>query len=190
LHLPTASSLDVAELHHLQLLVQQQQCTILKLQNQLNFVLSFLGIDDDDLHVYNELCNNKPDPSSSSNLSNNHHNTHVVDTDGSSAPNAQPSWSTVVRRKRPATQSNSFQRSVVAAMYVDQTMKKRRETSLVVSGLELAADKSDSALFTSLCHEELDTDPVIVKTMRLGKDSPAEGKVRPLLVILREADQV
>jgi hypothetical protein len=194
--LPTAV-LDIAEFHHLQLLVQQQQCTIQKLQNQLNFILSFLGIDDDDSQVYSDQCNNEPDPSSSSsssssssNSSNYHHNTPVDDTDSSNVPNAQPSWSTVVRRKRPASQSNSFQRSVVAAVYVDQTMKKRRETSLIVSGLKPAVDITDSALFTSLCHDELDTDPDIVKTMRLGKNSPVEGKARLLLVILREADQV
>jgi hypothetical protein len=45
--------------------------------------------------------------------------------------------------------------------------------SLSVSGLEPVSDKSDSSLFISLCHDEFDTDPVVVKTMRLDSISPA-----------------
>jgi hypothetical protein len=72
-------------------------------------------------------------------------------------------------------------------MCVDQTMKKRCRTSPIVSGLEPVAVKSDSSLVISLCHDELDTDPVVVKTVRLGSVSPAVHKVQLLLVILREA---
>ena len=184
----TASS-DVMDLHQLQLLVQQQQCTILKLQNQLNAVLSFLGIDENDLLVHNEQCNNHSEPSSS-HLSSESHDVTASDTTSSNASNALPSWSEVARRKRPINSTNNFQQSVVAAMYVDQTMKKSRETSLIVSGLEPVVGKSDSSLFTDLCHDELDTDPVIIKTKRMGSINPAAHKVQPLLVILREADQV
>lgn len=184
----TVSS-DVMDLHQLQLLVQQQQCTILKLQNQLNAVLSFLGIDENDLLVHNEQCNNHSEPSSS-HLSSESHDVTASDTTSSNASNALPSWSEVARRKRPINSTNNFQQSVVAAMYVDQTMKKSRETSLIVSGLEPVVGKSDSSLFTDLCHDELDTDPVIIKTKRLGSINPAVHKVQPLLVILREADQV
>jgi hypothetical protein len=63
-------------------------------------------------------------------------------------------------------------------MYVDQTMKKRRKASLIVSGLEPVTRKSDSSLFVSLCHDELGNDPV--KTVRLGSVSPAVHKVQPL----------
>ena len=69
-------------------------------------------------------------------------------------------------------------------------MKKSRETSLIVSGLEPVVGKSDSSLFIDLCHDELNTDTVIIKTKRLGSINPAVHKVQPLLVILREADQV
>jgi hypothetical protein len=45
--------------------------------------------------------------------------------------------------------------------------------SLSVSGLQPVAVKSHSSLFTSLCHDEFDTDPVVVKTMKLDSISPA-----------------
>jgi hypothetical protein len=53
MYLSTKSS-GVMDLHQLQLLVQQQQCAILKIQNQLNAILSFIGIDKNDLLVHNE----------------------------------------------------------------------------------------------------------------------------------------
>jgi hypothetical protein len=66
---------------------------------------------------------------------------------------------------------------------------KHRKRGLIVSGLEPMAGKSDTTLFISLCHDELDIDPVVVKTTKLGSISPAVHKVQPLLVFLREADK-
>jgi hypothetical protein len=88
------------DLHQLQLLVRQQQRTILKLQNQLNAVLSFIGTDEDDLLVDNEQCNSHSDQSLS-HSSSAFHDKPAIDTDSSNASNALPSWSEVARRKRP-----------------------------------------------------------------------------------------
>jgi predicted YcjX-like family ATPase len=51
--------------------------------------------------------------------------------------------------QRPA----GYCESVVAAMYADQTEKKRRETSLIISGLE-PSPTSDQDLFSDLCQSK------------------------------------
>jgi hypothetical protein len=84
----------------------------------------------------------------------------------------------------------NFHQSVVAAVYMHQSTKKRRETSLIVTGLEPNGDKPNSELFSTLCRDELDLQPDIVRTMRLGKHNLPAGKPKPLLVILHDVEQV
>jgi hypothetical protein len=73
---------------------------------------------------------------------------------------------------------------------MDQSTKKRRETSLIVTGLEPNGDKSNSELFSSLCRDELDLRPDVIRTMRLGKHNPPAGKPKPLQVILHDVEQL
>jgi hypothetical protein len=113
-----------------------------------------------------------------------------VGTENPNPPNALPSWSQVVRRKHPRNQMKNFQKSVVAAVCMDQSTKKRRETSLIVTGLEPNGDKPDSELFARLCHDKLDQQLDVIRTMRLGKHNPPAGKPKPLLIILRDVEQV
>jgi hypothetical protein len=46
---------------------------------------------------------------------------------------------------------DTFQQSVVAEVYVDQTVKKQRETSIIVSGLSSNKSAPNSELFPALC---------------------------------------
>jgi hypothetical protein len=85
----------------------------------------------------------------------------------------QASWSTVAKRRRghrrDVLQHDTFQQSVVAAVYVDQTVKKHRETSIIVSGLSSNESAPDSELFTALCITEFHFKPEIASTKRLGR---------------------
>ena len=95
-------------------------------------------------------------------------------------------WSTVVS-KLPHRGTDTLQQSVVAAVYVDQEREKRRETSLMVTGLPPVAGKGDNKLFVDLCSSELNLMPDVVSVKRIGH---AQGKIQPLLVYLKLADEV
>jgi hypothetical protein len=71
-------------------------------------------------------------------------------------------------------------------VYRDQHTKKRRESSLTVSGLQPTLSRPDKLLFTDLCSAELDIQPDIVFLKRIG---PQPDKIQPLLVTLRKVDQ-
>jgi hypothetical protein len=101
-------------------------------------------------------------------------------------------WSTVVsrhNRRRATSPRETFQQSVVAVVYVDQTIQKRRETSVIISGLAPKETASDSQLVADLCAKELHLSPSIVSIKRLG--APQKDKIQPLLVIIymKEAEQ-
>jgi hypothetical protein len=83
-------------------------------------------------------------------------------------------------------QSLNFRENIVAAVYVDQAEKKRRESSLIISGLE-SGSTDDCALVADLCLTELGVTPDIISTKRLGHSQP--GKIQPLLVMLRRSEQ-
>jgi len=95
-------------------------------------------------------------------------------------------WSTVVS-KNSRRRTDTLQQSVVAAVYVDQDRKKRRETSLIVTGMPPMAGKVDQKLFVDLCSSELNLTPDVVSVKRIGH---AQGKIQPLLVYLKQADEV
>jgi hypothetical protein len=98
-------------------------------------------------------------------------------------------WNEVTskRQLRLQRQSIAFQQSVVAAVYVDQSLKRRRESSLIVNGLEPAVGRPDDQLFAALCSTELSVRPDVVSAKRLGRSQV--GKIQPLLVYLKQADQ-
>jgi hypothetical protein len=99
-----------------------------------------------------------------------------------SAESLQPVGNQLSANQRPI----SLQESMVAAMYVDQAEKKRRESTFIISGLE--GDQSgDRALVSDLCSTEFDLSLDIVSTKRLGQPRP--GRVQPLLVVCRQAEQ-
>ena len=69
----------------------------------------------------------------------------------------------------------------------DQQTKKRRESSLIVSGLQPTPSRPDKSLFTDLCSAKFDIQPDIVSLKRIGHPRP--DKIQPLLVTLRKVDQ-
>jgi hypothetical protein len=174
------------DLSMLRCLVQQQQSEISRLQAQLKFVLSFLGIDEGDVSNDNEADHSERSQRQMMNLP---HLPQDVPLASTVAVDDVISWTEVVRRKPIIKKPSNLQQSVIAAVYVDQSLKKRRETSIIVSGLESVPGKTDSELFAGLCSDELNVQPDVVKTKRLGNGNSSTNKPRPLLVVLREADQ-
>jgi hypothetical protein len=64
--------------------------------------------------------------------------------------------------------SNNFQQSLIAAVCKDQSESKRRESSLIVTGLYEDQHYSDTEQFQDFCFEEFNVQPAIVSTRRLG----------------------
>lgn len=174
-----------SELDSLRQLVSNQQNEICRLQSRLNFVLSFLGITEGDSTI-------PVDGNLDSNLVAEGRTLEHLRMPGSvhGSSSVDPSvsceqWSTVVS-KHSHRRTDTLQQSVVAAVYVDQERKKRRETSLIVTGLPPVAGKIDKELFVDLCSSELNVMPDVVSVKRLGH---AQSKVQPLLVYLKLADE-
>ena len=113
-------------------LVQAQQEVINKLQHQLEFVLSYLDIQNTCTNRPTDSTEqpcaggalNQPDPEQSITTAN-------INGEFSAG---QLAWTEVVSRK--TKRSDTLQQSVVTAVYVDQTIKKRHETSLIVSSMK------------------------------------------------------
>jgi hypothetical protein len=166
------------ELTELRRLVQNQQIVIDKLQSQLEFVLSFVGIKDKDAIPLSTVDQSDAGQASTQPPD----GISIVDPGND---NDKSTWSEVVSRRNK--RSGSLQQSVLTAVYVDQSLKKRQESSLIVSGLESVESKSDTDQFTALCDTEFHIQPSIVFTKRLGR--PLNGKIQPLLVVLKQVDQ-
>jgi hypothetical protein len=101
----------------------------------------------------------------------------------------QDQWSEVTskhqcQRKRLI---DNFQQSVVAAVYVDQSLKSRRESSVMIAGLEPSVGTPDAKLFAPVCLAEFVIKLDIVHTKRLSHIQV--GRTQPLLVYLKQASQ-
>ena len=72
-------------------------------------------------------------------------------------------------------------------MYVDQSLKMRHKTSLIISGLAPSNLQSDVSLFLTLRAAELHILPNVVFTKCLGQ--PEIGRIQPLFIVLKQAEQ-
>jgi hypothetical protein len=177
-----AATEDISALRQL---VNSQQCVINKLLSRMNFVLSFLGISEADVDAEMNNDGSRPladadVPSMPSGDSNGQDTANKVNADCEL-------WSAVVSKRQRHHGVHTLQQSVVAAVYVDQSIKKRREASLIVSGLAPKETMPDMELFANLCTTELQVQPDIISAKRLGHLQA--GKIQPILVHLKQADQ-
>lgn len=169
----------------------QKQIDTLKQQvelltTQLNFVLSFIGITDQSISTIQQsvavITNSK--------LVNGDDTTYDTPTEATTMQLSKPTmyYSTAVRQ--PATtrsHHSTLKESIVAAVYIDQSVKNRRASTIIVSGLQSTPASDDQSLFAGLCENEFGFRPDITTTKRLGQHRP--GKIQPLLVALRHIDQ-
>ena len=150
----TAAGLNVhAEINRLQNLVNT-------LQNKVEFLLSFLGVND----------SAPPVAASHSNDSNT--NVHSL-----------PSYATVAANGLHKLQG-PVRNAVLTAVYSDLQARDSMKNNVVVCGLPPNTDQSD-VLFAALCHQHLgfsDGAPTVARTTRLGR--PSSDRVQPLLVAL------
>ena len=158
------------EIINLHAIIQQQQATIDELRCQLNSVLSFLGIADHEFH--DKFQDTTP--------------ASQICTDNLPAAPDKITEPPPANKQPLHQRTLNFQKSIVAAVYVDQAERKRRESSFIISGLDIS-QSDDQKLVADHCHTEFDIHPEIVSTRRLGKKMA--GKAQPLLVTLRQAAQ-
>lgn len=180
---------DISMVQQLALLraeVKCQQNTIESLQTQLTFVLSLLGIAEQDVQPITSVSGSNSNTSGSSGSS---MPTNTVCHAEATATVADKSlWSTVVAKQQKTQKcTNNFQQSLIAAVYCDQSERKRRESSLIVSGITEGLHQPDSETFTKLCQDEFGIQPDIVSTRRLGHVHL--NKPRPLLISMRTPSQ-
>jgi hypothetical protein len=175
---------STSEITFLRQVITDQHAEIQKLKQQLNYVLSFLGITDsvEDVSEVTDPLKPRDQPPI----------TTPVETLGLPAQgdgSDRGPWHEVTskRQLRLQRESITFQQSVVAAVYVNQLLKRRRESSLIVNGLEPAVGRPDDQLFAALCSTELSVRPDVVSAKRLGRSQV--GKIQPLLIYLKQADQ-
>jgi hypothetical protein len=153
--------------------------TVLELRTQVERLLSALD------WTVQRAPNTKPKPGSGPVVQSTRNDSEVQQAAAASPSTTSSSYSEVVLR-RPNTQRISRD-AVVAAVYVDQQRQNSRVANLVVSGLQPLPSVADATAVIDLCRSELGIVPDIVYCRRLGKMNP--GRVQPLLVVLRSADQ-
>ena len=195
---PVVDSENMTDCNDLLLEINTLKATVSTLQNQLNFVLSLLGItgNTDMLHAansgtvskLNRDAENKQDSitllPSSSPLS----PTLVSDGMNTTGDNGR-SFETVQLQRhsyastvmKPSALSAPFRQAVVSAVYADFEEKDRRAKNVVISGLS-ASSLSDKSAVENLCYTEFGFTPKVTRCRRLGQ--PRTDRVQPLLVVL------
>jgi len=177
--------------------INSLKTTVSGLRNQLNSVLSFLGITDNSLLSNVDFPPLKATSAITSQFDTNSGSTcRTVDGGNSTTGSHQNNQSQSTTRssyanivQRSSLLSVPLRNAVVSAVYSDFEEKDRRAKNIVVSGLSPSSSSSDKTLIENLCHTEFQLNPQIVKCRRLGKSIP--DRVQPILVVfqtVREAD--
>ena len=161
--------------------VDSQNALIAKITSQLNFVLSFLDIENHNDGPNNTKLN-QAESSSSSIGANPTLNEAALYT------KSTQSFAEIVRQSvRSFSHELIKPKEVAAVMYKEQINKTQRENSFIVSGLPAVDDKPDGERIEQLCLKEFQESVNLVSCKRIGHQLP--GKPRRLLVYLRSRDQ-
>ena len=172
--------------------VHAQQTIIDDLTRKLNFVLSFLDINNDTGIENRDDTSATPMPSCSVTIGTEPSSQQHEPANLSGTAN-RVSYSNVAAagasgRRSASNQPVNFREAVATAIHADRRDKDRRAKSVVVSGLIPRHDLTDAASFRQLCSQEIGLDPVVVYTKRLG--AAYGDRVQPLLVGLQSPDEV
>jgi len=169
--------------------IGQQQAVINKLTTRLEFVMSFLGINDPDQMNISHSKSTNPSNNAGGSLSwPLLQSTSNQQPAGSVDPSAR---STNVSAASAAASGRSAQRppnlidNILSAVYADKNEKERRAKSVVVTGLADQSNVTDKDLFHNICSSQFGIDLQIINCKRLG--STVEGRIQPLLVMLPSA---
>ena len=148
--------------------------TVKSLQTKLNFILSFLGIPNDEI-TQSDQYQYKTVTDSSAIQSESIPNMVV----NNNLPQSRKSYADVAQKP---SLSLPLRNAVISAVYTDFEEKDRRAKNIVISGL-LISSTSDKVAVENLCHSEFGFIPHITKCRRLGQ--PRQGRVQPTLVTLQ-----
>jgi len=154
--------------------ISEQKLQIQNLTQKLDFVLSFLGINDASVVTTNNSTSSALATTSTAATAT------TVTTFADVASTAVNAIQTA--RSRPV----NLHEAVVTAVHTDQRSRERRAKSVVVSGLATDTGSSDTATFHRLCVSELGFDAEVTYTRRLG--NVIDGRIQPLLVCLQSAE--
>jgi len=133
---------------------------VASLTSQLQFVLSFLGIDEQ------VQSSTSTDPTSDPTILDSNVNTYA---------------SAARRNAR-----GPIREAMLSAFHSELRLKERRGSNIVVTGLPDTLSVTDEELITDLCKTEFDISLNVVHAKRLGRK--VEGRLQPLLVVLQEEE--
>jgi len=149
--------------------------TIAQLSTKVEFLLSFLGLEDDP--SMSAVVNQAQAQQSSV--------TQTSSTSGSQSITL--SYANVARPK--STQlSSQMRQAVMSAVYVDLHSKSARANNIIVSGVPKIEGSEDKYLIVELIEKEFNLQPIIKQCKRLGK--VVNNKSQNLLVTLESIDHV
>ena len=178
--------------------VDTLRSTVQSLTLQVNFLLSFVGVNDDVSSNNAELNFNVTNTEVSGNKD------VIVSTAGSTsigesvnsvevtAVKSSHTYSDILRQScaRSGTlvhRKTNIREMAVAAVYKDRAEAQRRAASFIINGIQKSDSSTDRDQITKLCTTEFGVCPEIAHYKRLGK--PLPGKIQPLLVYLKRVDQ-
>ena len=166
--------------------VENQQVTINRLSNQVDFLLQFLGIKANTSDA--EWPTLAASLLSKSKKSKPLTNPTMIDQSNQQST-SQPGGSSQIpqQQKKPVQVSLSLPQSlshaVVTAVYCDMKDRERRSRNVVVSGFKKDQAVSDDECVKELFRSEFPRPVEVVRSRRLGPERP--GRVQPLLVSLK-----
>jgi len=165
--------------------VNKQNETITRLSTQLQFVLSFLDIQQTENNRL-ELSSSAWPTVAEAALRSTNNPPGPSDQTVHNNPSPVTSFADIVTRT-VQTQEKQKREELMAAVYIEQKKKAKRASSFVISGLPPDSMKDDNELVVELCRSELNIDVDISSTKRVGR--PRDVKPQLLMVNLRtEAD--
>lgn len=183
-----SSSADSVEALRKEIKCLQQ--TVVNLQQQVSFLLTFVGAVDGGPSPAADAAANSVINSQFGDVADANANVDDIDVTNTTAVPTLPHFETVVNRKKRAAKSIHHSalnaplcQAVTTAVYLDMQNIELKAKNIIISGLDESADCSDKDLAMNLFSTEFAEQPNIVLIRRLGKrDLTDDRKVRPLLI--------
>ena len=162
---------EVAELsrrvEQLTVTVSKQNETITKLSTQLQFVLSFLDIQETENNRLELSSSAWPTVTEAKHSSTNSPPGHIDQTaQGNTLP--VTSFANIVTQTVQA-QDKQKREDLIAAVYIEQRNKAQQASGFMISGLQTDSTRDDKELVAELCGSEFKMDVDISSTKRVGR---------------------
>jgi len=173
---PEGESVDPARTEELKKEVAELKKTIQLLQTQVDFLLSYLGIaDNQGSDAKSTAVSLNPSDWPKLSKANDH------DIQSSNQQNNVLSGPSVQRIAMSNSKTHSqFRQDLVSAVYVDLHEKQKRSNNVVITGLPAASKTDDASVVVGIFVQEFGRQPTIKANRRLGV--PSTTRNRPLLV--------